>query len=167
MIRVPCHQVSTLAEVERVQGELTIRLGREPAHEEVARALGRSPDDIRTLRAASRPPVSLDERHGEGEDDTLQDFLSDSGMDRPGDEADQRLLSARIDEVLRCLPPRDREVIELRFGLRDGQPRTLAEVAHTFGITRERIRQIEARSLDRLRQPERSELLAEFARCPL
>jgi RNA polymerase primary sigma factor len=167
MIRVPCHQVSTLAAVERVQGELTVRLGREPSPEEVAKELGRSPDDIRSLRAAGRPPVSLDEGHGEGEDDSLQDFLRDTDTGSPGEEADQRLLSARIDEILRCLSPRDREVIELRFGLRDGRPRTLDEVAHAFGITRERIRQIEARGLDKLRQPERSDLLAEFAGGPL
>jgi RNA polymerase primary sigma factor len=163
MVRVPCHQVSTLAAVERVQGELTIRLGREPRQEEVAKALGIKPEDLRSLRVAGRAPVSLDEPHGTGDDDALQDFLDDKGADNPGEAADQHLLKARIEEALRCLAPRDREVIELRFGLKDGTPRTLDEVAHTFGVTRERIRQIESRGLDKLRQPERSECLADFA----
>jgi RNA polymerase primary sigma factor len=166
MVRVPCHQVSMLAAVERVQGDLTLRLGREPSPEEVAQALGRSVDELRSLRIAGRPPVSLDEPHGESDDDTLQDILSDTDADSPGEAADQHLLRARIDEVLRSLAPRDREVIELRFGLRDGRARTLDEVANMFGITRERIRQIEARGLDKLRQPERSDLLAEFAGGP-
>jgi RNA polymerase primary sigma factor len=107
--------------------------------------------------------VSLDEPHGTGDDDSLQDFLDDRGADNPGEAADQHLLKARIDEALRCLAPRDREVIELRFGLKDGTPRTLDEVATAFGVTRERIRQIESRGLDKLRQPERSECLGEFA----
>jgi RNA polymerase primary sigma factor len=163
MVRVPSHQVGMLAAVERVQGELTVRFGREPRAEEVAEALGLTPEVLHSLRVAGRAPVSLDEPHSEGENDALQDFLSDTSTESPGEAADQHLLRGRIDEVLRCLAPRDREVIELRFGLRDGQPRTLDEVAQAFGITRERIRQIEARGLDKLREPERSEGLAEFA----
>jgi RNA polymerase primary sigma factor len=163
MVRVPCHQVGMLAAVERVQGELTILLGREPHQEEVAAELGLKPDDLRSLRVAGRAPVSLDEPHGTGDDDSLQDFLDDKSADNPGEAADQHLLKARIDEALRSLAPRDREVIELRFGLKDGTPRTLDEVASAFGITRERIRQIESRGLDKLRQPERSDTLAEFA----
>jgi RNA polymerase primary sigma factor len=163
MVRVPCHQVGMLANVERVQNELTIKLGREPRHDEVAKALGIKPEDLRALRVAGRPPVSLDEPHGTGDDDSLQDFLDDKAADNPGEAADQGLLKDRIDEALRCLAPRDREVLELRFGLKDGRARTLDEVAHAFGITRERIRQIESRGLDKLRQPERSDSLAEFA----
>jgi RNA polymerase primary sigma factor len=161
--RVPCHQVGMLAAVERLQDELMVRLGREPRPEEVAAALGVTAEELHTLRVAGRPPVSLDEPHGEGDDDTLQQFVSDTSSASPDGAADQRLLRARIDESLRSLAPRDREVIELRFGLRDGQPRTLDEVARTFGITRERIRQIERRGLDRLREPERRASLAEFA----
>ena len=163
MVRVPCHQVGMLANVERAQNELTIKLGREPRPEEVAKALKIKPEDLRALRVAGRPPVSLDEAHGTGDDDSLQDFLDDKTADNPGEAADQSLLKGRIDEALRCLAPRDREVIELRFGLKDGRARTLDEVAHAFGITRERIRQIESRGLDKLRQPERSDNLAEFA----
>jgi RNA polymerase primary sigma factor len=163
MVRVPCHQVGMLANVERTQNELTIKLGREPRQDEVAKALGIKAEDLRTLRVAGRPPVSLDEPHGTGDDDSLQDFLDDKTADNPGEAADHSLLKGRIDEALRCLAPRDREVIELRFGLKDGRARTLDEVAHAFGITRERIRQIESRGLDKLRQPERSDSLAEFA----
>jgi len=163
MVRVPSHQVGMLAAVERVQGELTVKLGREPRPEEVAEALGLKPEELRWLRVAGRQPVSLDEPHGNGDDDSLQDFLDDKRVDSPGEEADEHLLKTRIDEVLRCLAPRDREVIEMRFGLRDGRPRTLDEVAGTFGVTRERIRQIESRGLDKLRESERSNCLAEFA----
>jgi RNA polymerase primary sigma factor len=163
MVRVPCHQVGMLASVERTQNELTIQLGREPRPEEIAKALQIKPEDLRALRVAGRPPVSLDEPHGSGDDDSLQDFLDDKAADNPGEATDQSLLKGRIDEALRCLTPRDREVIELRFGLKDGRARTLDEVAHAFGITRERIRQIESRGLDKLRQPERCDSLAEFA----
>jgi RNA polymerase primary sigma factor len=166
MVRVPCHQVAMLAAVERKYGELTIQLGREPRPEEVAEALDMTLPDMLSLRVAGRPPVSLDEAHGEGEDDSLQDFLHDESTDDPGETADQHLLRERLDGLLRCLAPRDREVIEMRYGLRDGQPRTLDEVARSFGITRERIRQIEARGLDKLRQPERHGGLAEFAGRP-
>jgi len=162
MVRVPSHQVGMLAAVERVQGELTLRLGREPRSEEVAEALGLKPEELRWLRVAGRPPVSLDDPHGT-EEDSLQDFLDDKCADNPGEAADEHLLKARIEEALRCLAPRDREIIELRFGLRDGCPRTLDEVASTFGVTRERIRQIESRGLDKLREPERRDCLAEFA----
>jgi RNA polymerase primary sigma factor len=163
LVRVPSHQVGTLAAVERVQIELTVQLGCEPSVEEIARALGTTPEELHALRVAGRPPLSLDEPHGEGDDDALQEFLSDPDPDGPGELADQRMLKTRIDEVLRRLPARDREVIELRFGLRDGRQRTLDEVAQAFGITRERIRQIERRGLDKLRESGHSEDLAEFA----
>jgi RNA polymerase primary sigma factor len=163
MVRVPSHQVGMLAAIEHVQTELTMQLGRDAYHEEVAEALGLTPDELRTLRVAGRPPVSLDEPHGEGDDDSLQHFLDDQATANPGEEADHRLLRARIDEVLRCLPPRDREVMEMRYGLASGRPMTLDEVAQNFGVSRERIRQIETRSLEKLRQPERSDCLAEFA----
>jgi len=163
MVRVPCHQVGMMAAVERVQGELTVGLGREPRPEEVAEALGLKPEELHALRVAGRAPVSLDEPRGTGDDDALQGFLDDKSADSPGEAADQSLLRARIDEVLRGLAPRDREVLELRFGLKDGRARTLDEVARVFGVTRERVRQIEGRGLDKLRQPERSLCLAEFA----
>lgn len=162
-VRVPCHQIGMLAALERVRGELTVKIGREPSVEEIAKVLGITPEEARSLRIVGRHPVSLHEPlAGDGER-ALEDFLSDSAIVNPGEEVDRHLLKERIAEVLRSLAPREREVIELRFGLRDGHPRTLDEVAQTYGITRERIRQIEARGLLKLRQPIRSQRLAEFS----
>jgi RNA polymerase primary sigma factor len=162
-IRVPCHQVGTLAAVERVRGELSVQRGREPTVEEIAAVLGVTPEETQSLRVVARHPVSLHEPLGGDGERALEDFLDDPDASHPGRAVDQHLLRERIAEVLRSLTPREREVIELRFGLRDGQPKTLEEVARTYGITRERIRQIEARGLLKLRQPLRSQRLAEFA----
>jgi RNA polymerase primary sigma factor len=162
-IRVPCHQVGTLAAVERVRGELSIAQGREPTVEEISAVLGVTPEETQSLRVVARHPVSLHEPLGGDGERALEDFLDDPDATNPGKAVDQHLLRERIGEVLRSLTPREREVIELRFGLRDGQPRTLEEVARAYGITRERIRQIEARGLLKLRQPLRSQRLAEFA----
>ena len=162
-VRVPCHQVGTLAAIERVRGELSISNGREPTIEEIAAAVGVTPEETQSLRVVSRHPVSLHEPLGGDGERALEDFLNDPGAMNPGQAVDQHLLRERIAEVLRSLTPREREVIELRFGLRDGQPRTLEEVARTYGITRERIRQIEARGLLKLRQPMRRTRLADFA----
>ncbi len=162
-IRVPCHQVGALARVERVRGELSIAQGREPTIEEIAAALGVTAEETLSLRVVARHPVSLHEPLGGDGERALEDFLDDPSATNPGKAVDQHLLRDRIGEVLRSLTPREREVIELRFGLRDGQPKTLEEVARAYGITRERIRQIEARGLLKLRQPLRSQRLAEFA----
>jgi len=162
-IRVPCHQVGTLAAVERVRGELSISQGREPTVEEIAAVLGVTAEETQSLRVVARHPVSLHEPLGGDGERALEDFLDDPDAINPGKAVDQHLLRERIAEVLRSLTPREREVIELRFGLKDGQPRTLEEVARAYGITRERIRQIEARGLLKLRQPLRSQRLAEFA----
>jgi RNA polymerase primary sigma factor len=162
-VRVPCHQVGMLAAIERVRGELAVKQGREPTVEEIAATLGVTPEETRSLRVVGRHPVSLHDPLGGDGERALEDFLSDAGATNPGQAVDQHLLKERIAEVLRSLTPREREVIELRFGLRDGHPRTLDEVARTYGITRERIRQIEARGLLKLRQPNRSQRLAEFA----
>jgi RNA polymerase primary sigma factor len=162
-IRVPCHQVGTLAAVERVRGQLSIQQGREPTVEEIAAVLGVTPEETQSLRVVARHPVSLHEPLGGDGERALEDFLDDPDATNPGKAVDQHLLRERIGEVLRSLTPREREVIELRFGLRDGQPKTLEEVARAYGITRERIRQIEARGLLKLRQPLRSSRLAEFA----
>jgi RNA polymerase primary sigma factor len=162
-VRVPCHQVGMLAAIERVRGELAVQQGREPTVEEIAATLGVTAEETRSLRVVGRHPVSLHDPLGGDGERALEDFLSDAGATNPGLAVDQHLLKERIAEVLRSLTPREREVIELRFGLRDGHPRTLDEVARTYGITRERIRQIEARGLLKLRQPNRSQRLAEFA----
>lgn len=162
-VRVPCHQVGTLAAIQRVSNELALEHGREPTVEEIAASLGVTPEETRSLRAVSKQPISLHEPLGGEGERSLGDFLNDPNQTNPGHQVDQTLLRERIAEVLRSLTPREREVIELRFGLRDGQPRTLDEVARTYGITRERIRQIEARGLLKLRQPVRSQRLAGFA----
>ncbi len=161
-VRVPCHQVSLLAAIERVRGELIVQSGREPTIEEIAHKLGTSPEEAKSLRAVAKQPLSLHEPMGDDAERALGEFLDDSHAISPGDNVDATLLKERIGEVLRSLTPREREVIELRFGLKDGHPRTLDEVAKCYGITRERIRQIESRSLSKLRQPVRSHRLAGF-----
>jgi RNA polymerase primary sigma factor len=162
MVRIPCHRIPILSAIEQARGELMVRHGRAPSEEEVAATLGMTVKDLRTLTAVGRAPVSIQEAFGE-DDDTWASFLSDEAAPSPGEQADAHLLKERVAEVLRCLAPRDREVVELRFGLIDGQARTLDEVAQVLGITRERVRQIEGRALDRLRQPGRREQLAGFA----
>src|SRR5262249_42700003 len=134
----------------------------EPTVEEIAAVLGVTPEETQSLRVVARHPISLHELLSDSER-ALEDLLDDPDATNPGRAVDQRLLRERIGEVLRSLTPREREVIELRFGLRDGRPRTLEEVARAYGITRERVRQIEARGLLKLRQPLRSQRLAEFA----
>jgi RNA polymerase primary sigma factor len=162
-VRVPCHQVGTLAAIERIRGELSVKNGKEPTIEEIAAVLGVSAEETRSLRMVGRHPVSLHEPLGWDGERALEEFLGDKSSNHPGQTVDNHLLRERIGEVLRSLAPREREVIEMRFGLKDGHPRTLDEVAKVYGITRERIRQIEARGLLKLRQPLRSERLAGFA----
>ena len=162
-VRVPCHQIGLMAKMERKRSEMSVATGREPSNDELALALGVKAEDTKSLRAVGKQPVSLHEPLGGDGERALEDFLSDGGTPNPGAGVDQRLLRERIVEVLRSLAPREREVIELRFGLKDGTPRTLDEVAKQYGITRERIRQIEARGILKLRQPTRATRLEEFA----
>jgi RNA polymerase primary sigma factor len=162
MVRVPCHQGATLAAIDRTRGELTTRLGHEPSEEELAVAMQMTPDVLRALTVVSRPPISLDELFAGNDEQTWAAYVSDDAVAGPGETTDRHLLRERIDEVLRSLAPRDREVLELRFGLQDGRVHTLDEVARKIGVTRERIRQIEARALLKLRQPERRDRLVEF-----
>jgi RNA polymerase primary sigma factor len=162
-VRVPCHQIGLMAKIERKRGEMSGATGREPTTEEIAEALGVKPEETKSLRAVGRQPVSLHEPIGGDGERALEDFLAAGDAPNPGEHVDARLLRERISEVLKSLAPREREVIELRFGLRDGTPKTLDEVAKQYGITRERIRQIEARGLLKLRQPTRATRLEEFA----
>jgi RNA polymerase primary sigma factor len=162
-VRVPCHQISMLAKIERKRSEITAATGRDPSNEELALALGTKEEDTRSLRVVGRHPVSLHEPVGGDGERALEDFLRDQQVENPGQHVDQRLLKERVIEVLKSLAPREREVLELRFGLKDGTAKTLDEVARIYGITRERIRQIEARGLLKLRQPTRSQRLEEFA----
>ncbi len=163
-VRLPSHQASVVRAMDRVRGELMLQFGREPRREEIAAALDIAPEDVRVLGVASHQPASIDTAHGGDNDDaSLQDFLNDPAAPNLEQEVDQGLLRERVAEVLCCLAPRDREVIELRFGLRDGRQWTLNEIAQRLGITRERVRQIEARGLKKLREPDRKGRLAEFS----
>ncbi len=162
-VRMPGHQASLCAKVERMRTEFTATIGRDATDEELGAALELSVEDIRHLRTVGRQPLSLHDPMGEDGERVLEDFLSDANIRTPGQNVDARLLKERITEVLKSLAQREREVIELRFGLKDGTPRTLDEVAKQYGITRERIRQIEARGIHKLKQPSRSHRLEEFA----
>src|SRR5262245_26111505 len=162
-VRVPCHQIAVLGQTERARAELAANLGREPTIEELAGRVGLPVDEVRSLRAVGKHPVSLHEPVGGDGERALEDFLRDRGSRTPGEHVAPHPLRERMREVRRSLAQREREVIELRYGLRDGQPRTLDEVARLFGITRERIRQIEARGILKLRQPMRSARLEQFA----
>jgi RNA polymerase primary sigma factor len=145
-----------MAKMERKKGEMTAATGTEPTSDELASALGVKSEETKSLRAVGKQPISLHEPIGGDGERAIEDFLSDRHEPANGSEVDARLLRERIVEVLRSLAPREREVIELRFGLRDGTARTLDEVAKQYGITRERIRQIEARGILKLRQPTRA-----------
>jgi RNA polymerase primary sigma factor len=163
-VRVPSHQVSVLRAMDRVRGELMATQGSEPSIEEIAAALKIPEEEAQVLAKASRQPASLNGAPGAEQDDaSLQDFLGDADTPDLTREVDLRLLRERLDEVLRCLSPRYREVLELRFGLNDGHPQALDQIAERLGITRERVRQIEARGLEKLRHPDRRARLAGFA----
>jgi RNA polymerase primary sigma factor len=161
-VRVPCHQVAMLGAIERVRGELLAKQGHEPTLDQIAAVLKITLQEAEALRVAGRHPVSLNETFDNGDEHSVQDFLRDRHEPNPSQTVDHYLLKERLAEVLSSLTPRDREVIEMRFGLCDGRPRSLDEVATHFGVTRERIRQIEARGLSKLRQDDRRERLAGF-----
>ncbi len=161
-VRVPCHQVSLVGAIDRVRGELFAQQGYEPTVEEVAAVLKITPENAQALRAAGRQPVSLNDTLDAEDGHSTQDLLGDGRAVNPSQAVDQLLLKERLAEVLSSLAPRDREVIELRFGLGDGRPRSLDEIANAFGVTRERVRQIESRGLSKLRQDDRRERLANF-----
>jgi RNA polymerase primary sigma factor len=161
-VRVPSHQISVLRAIERVRGEMTVQ-GSEPTLEAIAKKLGITIEDARVLHTAGHHTASLDVApHGDDESGTLRELVHTQPAPDLGRELDRKILRERLDESLRWLPPRYREVIELRYGLRDGRAWSLEEVAQAFGITRERVRQIQAAALDKLRQPERSAGLAHF-----
>jgi RNA polymerase primary sigma factor len=151
-----------LAAVERVRNELSSLTGKEPTAEEIAKIVGVSAEETQLLRIVAKNPLSIHEPMGGDGERALEDFLDDRNTCSPGVAVDQHLLKDRVQEVLKSLSPREREVLELRFGLLDGHPRTLEDVASTYGITRERIRQIEARAIVKLRQPARSQRLEAF-----
>ena len=161
-IRVPVHMVETINKLARVQRQLTLELNREPSEEELAKKMGTSIDKIREIYKISQDPVSLETPIGEEDDSHLGDFIKDERNLSPEEFATNEMLKDEISEVLLTLTEREEKVIRLRFGLEDGKTRTLEEVGQMFGVTRERIRQIEAKALRKLRHPSRSRKLRDY-----
>jgi len=161
-IRIPVHMVETMSKVRNVSRKLLQELGREPTIEETARAAGTAVDETRRVLAMSRYPISLDRPVGNSEDSHFGDLLPDGAAESPATGAAQEMLRGRINKVLKTLSYREREIIKLRYGLGDGYSYTLEEVGHIFKVTRERIRQIEAKAVRKLQQPSRSQELAGF-----
>ena len=161
-IRIPVHMVETINKLIRVQRQLLQELGREPAPEEIAKEMNISEEKVREIQKIAQEPVSLETPIGEEEDSHLGDFIEDHDARAPAEEASFTLLREQLDEVLKTLTDREQRVLRLRFGLDDGRARTLEEVGQKFGVTRERIRQIEAKTLRKLRHPSRSKKLKDY-----
>ena len=161
-IRIPVHMVETINKLVRVQRQLLQDLGRDPTPEEIGAEMDMSADRVREIQKISQEPVSLETPIGEEEDSQLGDFIEDSNAEVPPDAASFSMLQEQLAQVLDSLADRERKVIELRFGLVDGHPRTLEEVGREFGVTRERIRQIESKTLAKLRHPSRSSRLKDY-----
>ena len=161
-IRIPVHMVETINKLVRVQRQLLQDLGRDPTPEEIGAEMDMSADRVREIQKISQEPVSLETPIGEEEDSQLGDFIEDSQAVVPPDAASFSMLQEQLTQVLDSLADRERKVIELRFGLVDGHPRTLEEVGREFGVTRERIRQIESKTLAKLRHPSRSSKLKDY-----
>jgi RNA polymerase primary sigma factor len=161
-IRIPVHMVETINKLVRIQRQLLQDLGREPTAEEIAEQMELSSEKVREIQKISQEPVSLETPIGEEEDSHLGDFIEDSEAVVPLERASFRLLQEQLETVLHTLSEREKEVIRLRFGLVDGQPRTLEDVGKKFGVTRERIRQIESKTLSKLRHPSRSQKLRDY-----
>jgi RNA polymerase primary sigma factor len=161
-IRIPVHMVETINKLIRVQRNLLQELGREPTPDEIGAQMEMTAERVREILKISQEPVSLETPIGEEEDSQLGDFIEDSEAVAPPDAANETMLAEHLRRVLDSLSERERKVIELRFGLVDGHPRTLEEVGREFGVTRERIRQIESKTLCKLRHPSRSSRLKDY-----
>ncbi len=161
-IRIPVHMVETINKVKKVGSQLLHKNGHEPSAEEIAEEIGMSVEKVREIMRVAQEPVSLETPIGEEEDSHLGDFIPDDDAPVPADAAMQTLLREQIKEVIETLTPREEKVLRLRFGLEDNHPRTLEEVGKEFKVTRERIRQIEAKALRKLRHPSRSKKLRDF-----
>jgi RNA polymerase primary sigma factor len=161
-IRIPVHMVETINKLIRVSRQLLQELGREPLPEEIAKEMGMSEDKVREIMKISQEPVSLETPIGEEEDSHLGDFIPDDDAPAPAESAAFTLLKEQLIDVLDTLTPREEKVLRLRFGLDDGRARTLEEVGKEFNVTRERIRQIEAKALRKLRHPSRSKKLKDY-----
>ena len=164
-IRIPVHMVETINKLVRVSRQLVQELAREPTPEELAKGLNMSVEKVREISKISQEPVSLETPIGEEEDSHLGDFIPDDDAPAPSEAASYVLLKEQLVDVLKTLTPREAKVLKLRFGLIDGRQRTLEEVGKEFNVTRERIRQIEAKALRKLRHPSRSKKLKDFLDC--
>ncbi|MBZ2387224.1 RNA polymerase sigma factor RpoD [Anaerococcus murdochii] len=161
-IRIPVHMVETINKLVRIQRQLVQDLGRDPSNEEIADIMGIEVEKVSEIRKIAQEPVSLETPIGEEEDSHLGDFIEDDTAIDPGEAANYTMLREQLNDVLSCLGAREKRVLQLRFGLIDGTPRTLEEVGKEFDVTRERIRQIEAKALRKLKSPNKSELLKDF-----
>jgi len=161
-IRIPVHMVETINKVMRVERQLLQELGRQPKPEEVAQEMGMSVEKIREVLKIAQEPIPLETPIGEEEDSHLGDFIPDEDITAPSDAASQVMLKEELEDVLKTLTEREAKVLKMRFGLEDGRMRTLEEVGRDFNVTRERIRQIEAKALRKLRHPSRSKRLKDF-----
>ncbi|MBA7571198.1 RNA polymerase sigma factor SigA [subsurface metagenome] len=161
-IRVPVHMVENINKLIRVQRKLLQELGRDPSAEEISEEMGFTQEKIREIIKISQHPVSIETPTGEDSDSHLGDFIEDSEVEKPSDAASFAMLQDQLQEVLNILTDRERRIIQLRFGLKDGHPRTLEEVGREFRITRERIRQIEFKTLNKLRNSKRSSALKDY-----
>ena len=161
-IRIPVHMVETINKVKKVSRQLLQELGHDPSPEEIAEEMGMPVDKVREILKIAQEPVSLETPIGEEEDSHLGDFIPDDEAPVPAEAASHALLKEQLASVLKSLTPREEKVLRLRFGLEDGRPRTLEEVGKEFQVTRERIRQIEAKALRKLRHPSRSKRLRDF-----
>ena len=161
-IRIPVHMYETINKLSRVTKQLVSTLGREPSTDEIAKEMGITEEKVREIQKISQDTISLDTPVGEEEDSNLGTFLQDENATNPSDSATILMLKEQLLEVLNTLTPREQKVIMLRYGIDDGHPRTLEEVGKEFNVTRERIRQIEAKALKKLKHPSRSKKLKDF-----
>mgnify|MGYP001561968209 FL=1 len=161
-IRIPVHMVESMNRVLRMQRQMHQELEREPTLDELSDKVGLPLDRVREILRISQDPLSLDSPLGEEDDSSLADFIPDSSADTPADMATKKMLVQAVEEALGELTEREQEIVRMRFGLDDGQAKTLEDVGREFGVTRERIRQIEAKTLAKLRHPLRSQKLKEF-----
>lgn len=161
-IRIPVHMVETIHKLSRITKQLTQELGRDPSNEEIAEKMGITPQRVSEIQKIAQDPISIDSPVGEEDESKIGDFVEDESFATPTESAAQDILKAQLLSVIETLTPREQKVIRLRYGLDDNHPRTLEEVGKEFNVTRERIRQIEAKALKKLRHPNRSKKLQDF-----
>ena len=161
-IRVPVHMIELIGDVYKVSRELQQGLGREPDAEEIAQKMGTTSEKVRQILRAAKQPISLETPVGEDDGNTISDFIADRGVQAPADAADDAMLKHQVENALAELNPRERQVLRMRFGLEDGRDRTLGEIGEELGVSRERVRQIEAEALSKLRHPRLRSRLREY-----